>query len=134
MSVEDKIKEGQHLFLAADPSHEDIRFFVKDSEEIVRFCGNGDIYVKGNLTTNDIEVVEGIREFLGQVNLPNRNERKAFDKLSQAFGEATSLLAEWADNNNEPCSYDHHGYCQAHFLEFKDECIVKRTLNLVDGK
>lgn len=32
--------------------------------EMVKFCPNGDIFVKGNLVENDIEVVEGIREFL----------------------------------------------------------------------
>lgn len=32
--------------------------------EIIRFCENGDIYIKGKLVTNDIEVVEGLREFL----------------------------------------------------------------------
>lgn len=33
-------------------------------EEVLRFEPNGDIYVRGKLTENDKEVVEGLREFL----------------------------------------------------------------------
>lgn len=33
-------------------------------EEVMKFCPNGDIYVRGKLTTNDMEVVNGIKEFL----------------------------------------------------------------------
>jgi hypothetical protein len=32
--------------------------------EMMRFEKNGDIYVRGVLTTNDLEVVEGFRAFL----------------------------------------------------------------------
>lgn len=32
--------------------------------EILRFDPNGDIFVKGKLTTNDMEVVNGFRELL----------------------------------------------------------------------
>jgi len=39
--------------------------------EVLKFCENGDIYVKGKLVENDKEVVEGIREFLKSVNQTN---------------------------------------------------------------
>jgi hypothetical protein len=42
------------------------------SEEIIKFCKNGDIFVKGKLAENDKEVVDAFREFLtgqGFINL-----------------------------------------------------------------
>jgi hypothetical protein len=41
-----------------------IIFYGDNLNEILKLCGNGDIYVNGRLTTNDIEVVEGLRHFL----------------------------------------------------------------------
>jgi hypothetical protein len=41
------------------------------------------------------------------------------------FEDAVKLLSEWLDVHDEPCRYDHHGYCQSHFLQ--EDCIVKRT-------
>ena len=32
--------------------------------EMLRLCSNGDILVKGNLATNDLEIVEALKEFL----------------------------------------------------------------------
>jgi hypothetical protein len=49
-----------------DPQHNTMIFGLPD--EILKLCANGDIYVKGKLVENDIEVVEGLREFLSQVN------------------------------------------------------------------
>lgn len=43
----------------------DMSFVVNGYGEVIKIKGNGDIFVKGNLTTNDIEVVEGFREFFG---------------------------------------------------------------------
>jgi len=48
--------------------------------------------------------------------------------------ELTKLLQEWLDIHDEPCHHDHHGYCQAHFLEDKGNCIVERTRNLLKEK
>jgi hypothetical protein len=36
----------------------------KDYTEILKMCGNGDIFVKGKLIENDKEVVDAMREFL----------------------------------------------------------------------
>ena len=61
----------------------DIKFHVglnTDSpKEIMRFDPNGDIYVKGKLVKNDLEVVEGIRTFLiesGAIK-PNGGQKNA---------------------------------------------------------
>ena len=49
-------------------------------------------------------------------------------------GIAEHLLKEWLEVHDDPCYYDHHGYCQAHFLEEKGECIVERTRNFLESK
>lgn len=44
-----------------------ISFCTKNEKEpIIKLCSNGDIFVKGKLVENDLEVVEGMREFLKQ--------------------------------------------------------------------
>lgn len=42
-----------------------ISFNIKE-EPIIKLCPNGDIFVKGKLVENDIEVVEGMREFIAK--------------------------------------------------------------------
>jgi hypothetical protein len=32
--------------------------------EMLRLCSNGDIYVKGNLVTNDCQVVDALKEWI----------------------------------------------------------------------
>jgi len=39
----------------------DISFHTSCCPNILKLCENGDIYVKGKLVTNDMEVVEGMR-------------------------------------------------------------------------
>jgi len=69
---EDKKKWGMGN-LGKKPAFEDIleegemRWNTKHGE-MLRLCPNGDIYVKGKLTENDKEVVEGMRQFLKSVH------------------------------------------------------------------
>lgn len=49
--------------------HSDIILTVANDKEsgpieMLRLCSNGDIFVKGNLAKNDLEVVEALKEFL----------------------------------------------------------------------
>ena len=44
------------------------------SEPILVLKPNGDIYVNGRLTTNDMEVVEGLRRFLQQAEYIYQNK------------------------------------------------------------
>jgi hypothetical protein len=44
--------------------------------EVLKFCNNGDIYLRGKLIENDKQVVDGFREFLAlgkreEVNIKN---------------------------------------------------------------
>ena len=51
------------------PEPSTITFQTSDtSEPILVLKPNGDIYVNGRLTTNDMEVVEGLRRFLQQAD------------------------------------------------------------------
>ena len=47
----------------AKTSPSDITFIIEGSN-IMKLCQNGDIFIKGHLVKNDLEVVEGMREFL----------------------------------------------------------------------
>lgn len=40
-----------------------------EKDPIIKLCANGDIYVKGKLIENDLELVEGMREFLKRAKL-----------------------------------------------------------------
>ena len=39
-----------------------------ETEPTIKLCANGDIFIKGKLVENDLEVVEGMREFLEKAN------------------------------------------------------------------
>lgn len=41
-----------------------IHFLASNSQEMLKLCGNGDIYVRGRLVENDKEVVDAMRQFL----------------------------------------------------------------------
>ena len=50
--------------------------FYTESREVLRFDANGDIFVQGRLTTNDLEIVESLKEFLTvDVDLARENKR-----------------------------------------------------------
>lgn len=53
------------LQLASGMEAGDISFVVNGYGEVIKIKDSGDIFVKGNLITNDIEVVEGFKEFFG---------------------------------------------------------------------
>jgi hypothetical protein len=48
-------------------SESNIVFQVGDTNEFIKLCSNGDIYVKGKLIENDKELVDGLREWLGRM-------------------------------------------------------------------
>lgn len=45
--------------------------FENEPTPILELCPNGDIFVKGKLVKNDIEVVEGMREFINTAKRSN---------------------------------------------------------------
>jgi hypothetical protein len=74
------------------------------------------------------------REILRLRSIEDRLERlekilAARDRESHSFreDEASLLLKRWLDVHDTGCRYDHHGYCQEHFLEDKGDCIVFLT-------
>jgi len=44
----------------------------REYPEMLKLCENGDIFVKGKLVENDIEVVDAMREFLGSQGYLNK--------------------------------------------------------------
>lgn len=52
------------LDLSQSPIERNTITFVNDYIEMLKLCENGDIFVKGKLIENDIEVVNALREFL----------------------------------------------------------------------
>jgi len=52
----------------SDTEPSTINFNIKN-EPIIKLCANGDIFVKGKLIENDLELVEGMREFLKKANI-----------------------------------------------------------------
>lgn len=64
LTIEEQKREFTCVNINDAPNAGDISFVVGDYGEVVKLNGNGDIYVKGNLVTNDIEVINGLKEFL----------------------------------------------------------------------
>lgn len=67
------INDPSLMSIQAEPYNTDITFNHKDTE-IIKLCGNGDIYVKGKLIENDKELVEGLRFWLLQMRCPKCRE------------------------------------------------------------
>lgn len=62
--MSEKIRvSAREVIEEAERTGGDILFSVGEIE-MLRLCSNGDIYVKGRLTTNDLETVEGFKEFV----------------------------------------------------------------------
>jgi hypothetical protein len=55
---------GDESYTLASPPPNDIIFRVDNDKEILRLSANGDILIRGRLTANDQEIVEGFRELL----------------------------------------------------------------------
>jgi hypothetical protein len=70
----------------SDMESNTINFFTNMSapEATLKLCANGDIYVKGKLVKNDIEVVEGLREFLNQVN---KKSEESWDDIYEEYSK-----------------------------------------------
>ena len=58
--------------------------------------------------------------------------RDRIEELEAKLAEAVGFLSYAIDMTGEPhCYHDHHGYCQAHNLEPRDECWVKKSQALI---
>ncbi len=64
-------KQPETLLLQSDVEPNIIEFKVGEFIEtpIITLRGNGDIFVKGKLIENDLELVDGLREFLNITNI-----------------------------------------------------------------
>jgi hypothetical protein len=59
------VETNNHLlyFDVDNPNYGNISFNTPKYGEVIKVCNNGDIFIKGRLVTNDMEVVDGIKEF-----------------------------------------------------------------------
>jgi hypothetical protein len=55
-------------------------------------------------------------------------------QLTPAPLDPYTLLEEWLELHFDPCFYDHHGYCQSHFLQDKGSCIVELTRKFLEER
>jgi len=63
--------------------------------------------------------------------MPNISKAE-YDALRKAV-EATNAITE----QDDPCRFDHHGYCQNHNLQTADECwvpAVKAAMKFIEKK
>lgn len=58
-----------HSIAAIQPEEQTVTFSGPNGEEILKLCPNGNIVVNGRLADNDRQVVDGMRQLLGQHNL-----------------------------------------------------------------
>jgi len=63
-------------------------------------------------------------------DIEDRQRMRADARLIAAAPELLRLVSEMADSS--PCRYDHHGYCQEHFLHMRP-CPHERANELLKG-
>jgi len=80
----------------------DTIFFNTNQEIIFELKGNGEIYVKGKLIENDIELVNGMRELLNRDRLYQKNMQNDIDELVEFIKEVIPMLE----------GKDHHQACK----------------------
>jgi hypothetical protein len=71
-----------------------IKFSIKE-KDVIEFCGNGDIFVKGKLVENNKEVVTALKEFLSYHSHPDRPKPywiKVDNDKSYSFADDSEFL------------------------------------------
>jgi DNA repair ATPase RecN len=75
------------------------------------------------------EVEAQYAHVLGHANRQEDRAEAAEAKLAASEARVEKLRAALADlvacQGNDPCRYDHHGYCQEHYIEA--DCSVKKA-------
>jgi len=61
----------------------------------------------------------------------------AFERFSQPAGTVAvpvELLEETLEWMGRDCYFDHHGYCQAHGLQARNDCFAGKLRKLLEGE
>ena len=64
ISIENPYIHGSNIFKPFEEKDQHFSFYVNNNE-MIKLCGNGDIYVKGEKVENNLEVVKAMKEMLG---------------------------------------------------------------------
>ena len=62
-----KAKDEKALLVFSEEQDKSVWQINSESEELMKFMQNGDIYIRGKLIENDREVVQGMRDFLSSM-------------------------------------------------------------------
>jgi hypothetical protein len=63
--------------------------------------------------------------YIGGLSAHVRTLERELAECRARLAEAREIIEELYDD--DPCSYDHHGYCQAHNWMNDDRCIMRRA-------
>lgn len=67
---------GEEVVLLVGPPPAGDMILYAAGREMIRLTSNGDIYVKGRLVTNDVDVVDGMRELLRLAKIERQEKRE----------------------------------------------------------
>lgn len=99
---------------------------MEKKEEVTGFLSIPDDLTKEELD----EFVKVWNKTLDEIRGDPNYEHPKIVKLKKNNDAKTlELLAEWLKINDTECRFDHHGYCQEHYLG--TDCIVLRTRKLL---
>lgn len=75
--------------------------------------------------------VTGYVERIAELKAVNDDLVETLADVEDSEETLLRLLSVMVEHHDEACRYDHHGYCQAHFLE--EECTVAEARKILDN-
>lgn len=64
----------------------------------------------------------------------NRVVCATMTEAADVIEELREVIKKLLVPQDEPCYYDHHNYCQAHYLEPAEECCVRIAREIIGDK
>lgn len=106
---------------------------MSDIVKVLRSAGLA--YGMGTLPLDAADEIERLRAEIENVKGPQFTKR--CDRINQHWGKEVERLRAALRGlldcvGDEPCNFDHHGYCQAHFVT--EPCEVLLARKALEGK
>jgi len=125
------LDEGQNIsILDYSMSAGDISFVVNGYGEVIKIKSNGDIFVKGNLITNDIDVVSGFKEFFSMTHAYNTAWYETAAQMSRNSDYYRGLVVQIGKMLGEEAYISDDGSVQEDVLCAKIPELVAAKLGL----